>query len=291
MNKILKVSILILSLVGVLFMVGQTPIAFAASDSTQASVASNKGHAIFSNNCEACHTIGNGDAVGPDLKGVTSRRDEAWLRGNIQHPSQMIAKKDPIAMQLLAKYGSPMDDLGLSDEDVDEVIKYLKSVSTVSGIVEAGVPVAKEKVIKKEATKQEISQGRALFQGNQRFLREGPSCISCHDVRSSSVFAGGALAKDLTKVYSKLSDTGLSAILKKPSFPVMRAAYKDKDLTSEEINDLVAFLENVDKEQGNQNSTDYRQKMLLLGLEGAVILFVLYFVYWSNGKRKSGGAS
>ncbi|MDP2702657.1 MAG: c-type cytochrome [Candidatus Rokubacteria bacterium] len=38
-----------------------------------------EGQALFHEECVACHTIGQGDRVGPDLAGVTARRDRAWL--------------------------------------------------------------------------------------------------------------------------------------------------------------------------------------------------------------------
>src|SRR4051794_22190846 len=37
------------------------------------------GEYAFTNHCAACHTIGGGDRVGPDLRGVSERRDHAWL--------------------------------------------------------------------------------------------------------------------------------------------------------------------------------------------------------------------
>ncbi|MFL5417502.1 MAG: SCO family protein, partial [Myxococcales bacterium] len=37
-----------------------------------------KGEYLFSTRCSACHTIGKGDGIGPDLKGVTSARDHGW---------------------------------------------------------------------------------------------------------------------------------------------------------------------------------------------------------------------
>lgn len=38
-----------------------------------------EGQALFQEKCVACHTIGQGDRVGPDLAGVTARRSHAWL--------------------------------------------------------------------------------------------------------------------------------------------------------------------------------------------------------------------
>src|SRR5215467_15602236 len=37
------------------------------------------GQAMFKKICAPCHTIGVGDRVGPDLRGVTQRRERAWL--------------------------------------------------------------------------------------------------------------------------------------------------------------------------------------------------------------------
>src|SRR5205085_12606993 len=34
---------------------------------------------IFRKRCSACHTFGKGVKVGPDLKGVTARRQPDWL--------------------------------------------------------------------------------------------------------------------------------------------------------------------------------------------------------------------
>jgi protein SCO1/2 len=34
---------------------------------------------IFNQRCTACHTFGKGVKVGPDLKGVTARRQRPWL--------------------------------------------------------------------------------------------------------------------------------------------------------------------------------------------------------------------
>src|SRR3954463_8866896 len=37
-----------------------------------------RGEYLFKSRCAACHTIGKGDAVGPDLANVFERRDRAW---------------------------------------------------------------------------------------------------------------------------------------------------------------------------------------------------------------------
>jgi mono/diheme cytochrome c family protein len=49
--------------------------------------------------CGACHTVGGGDLVGPDLKNVTKERPSEWLHAWITAPDAMIAKKDQVAVE------------------------------------------------------------------------------------------------------------------------------------------------------------------------------------------------
>ena len=83
---------------------------------------------LFQSRCSACHTIGKGDAVGPDLAGVTSRRDRDWLVRYLKAPDQMLAEKDPIAVALLGKYKNiTMPNLHLSDGEIATVLAYLEA--------------------------------------------------------------------------------------------------------------------------------------------------------------------
>src|SRR3989449_10555524 len=86
---------------------------------------------LFESRCGACHTIGNGDRVGPDLAGVTARRDRAWLSRYLAEPDRMRAEGDPIAMALFAKYKNvPMPNLRLS---TIEGAGHLSDLETHSG--------------------------------------------------------------------------------------------------------------------------------------------------------------
>jgi protein SCO1 len=77
--------------------------------------------------CAPCHTIGVGDRVGPDLRGVTERRDPAWIASYIRNPSAMLAKADPVARELAAKFEPiRMPNLRLSEQDAEDLIAYLK---------------------------------------------------------------------------------------------------------------------------------------------------------------------
>jgi protein SCO1 len=73
-----------------------------------------RGEYLFSTRCSACHTIGRGDGLGPDLAGVTAARDRAWLTRFIQRPDAVLAEGDPTARALFARYGEvTMPNLGL----------------------------------------------------------------------------------------------------------------------------------------------------------------------------------
>src|SRR5512140_1275470 len=86
----------------------------------------NPGEDLFRRRCQDYHTVGARDAIGPDLEGVTQRRDHAWLARFIKAPNEMLAAKDPIAMALFEKHKRlPMPRLGPADNDVELLIGYL----------------------------------------------------------------------------------------------------------------------------------------------------------------------
>ena len=99
-----------------------------ANETGAAKLNIDKGQYLFATRCAACHTVGNGDKVGPDLLGVTAIRDINWLRRTITEPDALITEKDPIAMALFKKYKEVrMPRLGLPDEDVNTLIEYMKA--------------------------------------------------------------------------------------------------------------------------------------------------------------------
>lgn len=93
-------------------------------------VKNNPGEALFAKVCAACHTVGKGDRVGPDLNGVSVRRERGWLTNFIRAPDRMLAERDPIAVQLAAKYkGVQMPNLGISDQDAGDLVAYINARS------------------------------------------------------------------------------------------------------------------------------------------------------------------
>lgn len=87
-----------------------------------------RGKYLFGRDCVACHSIGHGDQIGPDLLGVSKTRDHTWLVRMIQQPEQLLNEKDPLATSLLAKYKDVrMPNLNVSDAEVDYLLQYIEA--------------------------------------------------------------------------------------------------------------------------------------------------------------------
>lgn len=86
-----------------------------------------RGRDLFKTRCSACHTIGGGDRLGPDLAGVVAARPREWLVRWLKEPDKMLAEKDPLALELRAKYRNlPMPNLSLNDVDAAALIDYME---------------------------------------------------------------------------------------------------------------------------------------------------------------------
>lgn len=89
-----------------------------------------RGTYLFKSRCSACHTVGGGDSIGPDLRGVTAVRNHEWLSRFIQAPDKVLAAKDPIATALLKKYnGVTMPNLRLGTKDAEALMEYIRKMS------------------------------------------------------------------------------------------------------------------------------------------------------------------
>lgn len=88
------------------------------------------GRYLFHAECAPCHTIGQGDSIGPDLRGVTRVRDREWLRKIVQTPEVLLDGGDPLANALLTKYkGVRMPNLHFDDETTGLLIGYMEKQS------------------------------------------------------------------------------------------------------------------------------------------------------------------
>lgn len=88
-----------------------------------------QGEQIFAERaCTACHTIGGGRLVGPDLAGVTDRREYGWILAMIMNPDSMI-RADSIAKGLFGEYMTPMANQNLTLNDAAALYEFLRTDS------------------------------------------------------------------------------------------------------------------------------------------------------------------
>ena len=246
------------------------------------------GEEVFNTTCFACHTIGGGRLIGPDLAGVHETRSQEWLEAFIKSSQSMINDGDPEAVALYEEYNNLlMPDTPASDEGIRQVISYIEAQS--SGAAAEATASAEEPAAPAEpASEEDILAGQEMFQGNLRFANGGAACNACHEVRNDAVIGGGILATELTSVFTRMGGAGVTAILGgRAPFPVMQAAYEDRSLTDYEVTALVAFLEYADSEQYNQLPRDYGIGLFASGAVGAGVLFFLFGFVWRGRKKGS----
>jgi len=80
----------------------------------------------FESKCVACHSLGQGRKLGPDMMGVTKRRTQDWLTRWLRSPREML-ESDPDAKVMLKEYNNlPMPNQNLSDVEIRQFIRYFK---------------------------------------------------------------------------------------------------------------------------------------------------------------------
>ncbi len=86
------------------------------------------GAQIFKTNCISCHTIGGGRLIGPDLEGVSKKRNADWLKQWINSSSDFIASGDADAIAIFEEYNKvAMTSFYFEDKDMDVLLAYLEN--------------------------------------------------------------------------------------------------------------------------------------------------------------------
>ena len=229
-----------------------------------------EGRQLFEQKCVGCHTIGQGDRVGPDLKGISQRRDRDWLIQWIQAPDQMLARRDPIAMELINKYKTPMPNLGLTRDQVLAVISYIDAVTAGTASAPAATTI--------QLPAGDPIQGKNLFTGVKRFQNGGPACLACHSVAGIGALGGGLLGPDLTGVIDRYGGPqAVAAFVGSPATPVMSSVWREKTLTPQELADVVAFLQQASV---GERPFQLIWQLAAVALVGVVVLAGVATVYW-----------
>jgi mono/diheme cytochrome c family protein len=194
---------------------------------------------VFTQRCTACHTFGKGVKVGPDLKGVTARRERPWLLKFVRSSQRVIAGGDPIATELFRTFKRQRmpDWTDLSPQDVNTILDWLA----------ADGPDQKpaDERDAELARPADLARARALFEGRARLANGGLACAGCHSVRDGDRRAGGTLGPDLTSAYLKYRDRALTLHLRHPCTPRQPELGSGRYLEPEEAFALKAYLREV----------------------------------------------
>ncbi len=244
-------------------------------------LAQESGEAIFGRICKACHTVGRGPLVGPDLAGISQRRSVEWIIPFVQSSQTVIKSGDADAVAMFEEFKKlVMPDNPLSRAEVMAVIRYIEATAGDPAAASEALPTPLE-----TATADDLALGADLFQGGTRLDGGGPACNTCHHVNFNGVMGGGTLAKDLTAVVARMPAPGVQAILSSPPFPVMQEAYANHALTENEIFALTAFLEKLNADKTEEVASTYGMLVFFGGFGGLIVLLALFAMIWMHRKQ------
>jgi nitrite reductase (NO-forming) len=84
------------------------------------------GKQAFESKCLACHSLGQGKKLGPDLAGVSKRRSKDWITRWLKDPAAMLTT-DVDAKAMLKEFNNlPMPNQSLSDAEIRQYQKYFE---------------------------------------------------------------------------------------------------------------------------------------------------------------------
>lgn len=96
------------------------------------------GKLAFESKCLACHSVGQGRKLGPDLAGVTKRRSDAWLSKWLTAPEKML-EADADAKAMLKEFNNiPMPNQSLSDAEIRQYLRYFHWIDSHPGATAQG---------------------------------------------------------------------------------------------------------------------------------------------------------
>ena len=240
---------------------------------------------FYKKNCAACHSIGGGAMVGPDLKGVLQRRDRTWLVRFLENPKAVIDSGDEYARKLVSEcHGLVMPAVaGMDEAKAGALLDYIEAQSN------GGAASSKKAPVEQPFPAAEVQRGNEVFLGSRPLAAGGAPCISCHTLRDLPSLGGGRLGPDLTQAYQRLGGrTGMNGWLSSPPTPTMQAAYRSHVLEAGEINSLLAYFESVSRQDSAHPSTQPARPFLtffLIGIGGSLAGLVLLDEFWRKRFR------
>jgi mono/diheme cytochrome c family protein len=246
--------------------------------------------AFYKRKCGACHSIGGGRLLGPDLKDVESRKDRKWFKLFLLNPKATLDQGDAYGKQILSEaHGMVMPKVSGVDEAMADAL--LDFIAAGGATASAGA--------EKPFTAADAALGEELIAGKRTLAGGGPPCIACHAFAALPGAGGGRLGPDLSSEFTRLGGRkGFTTWLSSPPTPTMQAVYSAHPLKSEEITAIAAWL------KLHPAKTAPRRSLLslsLLGSAGCLMGLLLMNAFWrkrftsvrrplANGKTKLEGS-
>jgi cytochrome c len=107
--------------------IGIGPIKSMVFEAAVDSELAEKGSAIFTQKCTACH-MANRKLIGPAMQGIYERRNPAWVMNMILNPTEML-QKDETAIALLKEYNNVMMlNQNLKEEEARALAEYFRTL-------------------------------------------------------------------------------------------------------------------------------------------------------------------
>ncbi len=234
--------------------------------------------AYFKKYCVACHTIGGGRLIGPDLKGVGDRAERDWLVNFISDPDAILNSSDAYAKQILAeaKGVRMVPSPGINPDLAGALLDYIGEQSGQAGAAAVVQPL-------RPLTDTDAQHGQSIFSGAVTLRGGGPACISCHTIAGIGGLGGGRLGPDLAGVSARLGGAnGLRNWLGAPPTAQMQATFGAHPIAEDEVIGLVAYLETAGATGPSPKTTGL---FAGLGLVGALFNLLLFGGIWKRRLR------
>lgn len=237
----------------------------------------------YQQSCAMCHTIGGGPLAGPDLAGMSERRERSWLIRFIVDPQAVIDSGDAAAQAMVDEYkGMVMPALpGMTHERAAALVDYVREQSG-GEVDESAAPPEPEP---EPFTAEDVERGSEMFLGVRPLEAGGAACLACHDVKGLESMGGGTLGPNLTTVHERFGGRqGLESWLSAPPTPLMSSLYRTRPLNPQEITAFVAFFEDRASDDTVSQGT-WHGAFFLLGMLGTGLLLGLFHLVWRGRRR------
>lgn len=234
------------------------------------------GKELFNRNCKACHSIGGGTKVGPDLKGITQKRNLDWIIKFTKSSKDMISAGDADAVAIFEEFGKkPMPSHNMSNAEIQAILDYISTGGDTGTETADAINSNQPSVFTPSA-----DTGRDIFTGVQQLTNGGASCISCHSIKDSKVSNVGTFAKDVSVSFV---DGVVETMLN--SMPAMISSYKNNPLTIQEKSHLELYLKTVKENQIFNHSTQSGNMFLVYGILAFIFILLIINIFWRHTKK------